>query len=324
LEKSVKKVALKKYIVAAIFGLICVPFVWSSAYADEKIRLISMDDSGFDPYSGYGSETIIAQELADDFNQFLNIDNDVNAEHYIVLTEPSKEKKPLLSLDNDDQLNTSSLKVNIDYLDNSSFLFELPSSAYSLNPLAGYPAIIQPGLLNSTRHGSQMIISFSSSSSLQSELDKSKSLNLILGSNYEVTSLSTSLSSNLNNLIPQKSYNVSFGLGYSGFQIGASMSRNSSLLSRNLTGYDFGMGYEWESWSANLRFGEYKRGRSFIIQPDNNLFDKYSAFEIGAAYSIFPNLNLTGRFTYYSHGLSKDLEPVDDIKTLIFGTNLSF
>ena len=58
--------------------------------------------------------TIIAQELADDFNQFLNIDNDVNAEHYIVLTEPSKEKKPLLSLDNDDQLNTSSLKVNID------------------------------------------------------------------------------------------------------------------------------------------------------------------------------------------------------------------
>ena len=117
---------------------------------------------------------------------------------------------------------------------------------------------------------------------------------------------------------------MSFGLGYSGFQIGASMSRNSSLLSRNLTGYDFGMGYEWESWSANLRFGEYKRGRSFIIQPDNNLFDKYSAFEIGAAYSIFPNLNLTGRFTYYSHGLSKDLEPVDDIKTLIFGTNLSF
>jgi hypothetical protein len=70
--------------------------------------------------------------------------------------------------------------------------------------------------------------------------------------------------------------------------------------------------------------GEYNRERSLLLSDTYNIFDSISAYELGAAYRLLPNINLTGRFTYYSYGIGDDIVPIDDVKSLIFGTNVAF
>ncbi|MDG1003449.1 MAG: hypothetical protein P8N58_01070, partial [Emcibacteraceae bacterium] len=60
------------------------------------------------------------------------------------------------------------------------------------------------------------------------------------------------------------------------------------------------------------------------LSQDYNIFDHISAYELGAAYKLFSNVSLTGRFTYYSYGMGSEFAAVNDVQSLIFGTNLSF
>ena len=41
-------------------------------------------------------------------------------------------------------------------------------------------------------------------------------------------------------------------------------------------------------------------------------------------HKLFSNVSLTGRFTYYSYGMGSEFAAVNDVQSLIFGTNLSF
>ena len=82
----------------------------------------------------------------------------------------------------------------------------------------------------------------------------------------------------------------------------------------------------------NLELGDQRleeRSRRLMRQLSGNPTDSIptacaSWSDLKAAYRLFANVNLTGRFTYYSYGFGNDLAPIDDVKSLIFGTNLSF
>ena len=304
-----KKRALEAYISAIAVGIIATCFAMSSAYAQSQIRLNPAYSA---PETNEENELIVSEILLNEFNQFLNAKNSEEPDQYIQLKNPEDEERSVLSLSENDNEDTASLEFSQEYIYNPSLSFNLPSSTLSYGGAA------------TMLGGSQFVLSLSSSDDLTKRVSKNKSLRILVGSSFMQTSLGNYTNFLDSNLTAQQSYNLTFGVNYSGFQVGASYSRNDYLFSSDLSGFDFGLGYNGESWSANLRVGEYRRNNSLLLTPEYNIFDNVSAFELGATYKLFSNINFTGRFTYYSYGNGTDIVPLDDVKTFIFGTNLSF
>ena len=257
------------------------------------------------------------EELGDDFLQFLN--PQAETEQYILLTNPKERDTPLLALGKNSEKSAPLLQVNHEYRYNPSISFNLPSTS---------PAIagsLKTGLLSTSgQGGSQFVVSLNPSRKEQSPFKSSKSLKLVLGSSFINTPTNRYAAFINDGLLTQRAYNLSLGLGYSGFRLGASYSRNDFLFSSDMSGFDLGFGYVGDSWSANLRMGEYNKSPSLLLSQDYNIFDHISAYELGAAYKLFSNVSLTGRFTYYSYGMGSEFAAVNDVQSLIFGTNLSF
>ncbi len=119
-------------------------------------------------------------------------------------------------------------------------------------------------------------------------------------------------------------YNLSVGMGYAGFRLGASFSRERTLYAPGLKGYDFGLGYSGDKWGANIRFGEYKRERDRLFETTREFYNDISALEVGAAYQIFSNIRFTGRFTYYSYGHKNARDKIRNSQVFFLGTNVNF
>ncbi len=257
------------------------------------------------------------EELRDDFLQFINPQEE--AEQYILLTNPKERGSSLTALGKNNQKSAPLLQVNHEYRYNPSISFNLPSA---------FPAIagnLKTGLLSvSGQGGSQFVVSLNPSGKERSPFKSSKSLELVVGSSFINASTNRYAAFINEGLLTQRAYNLSLGLGYSGFRLGASYSRNDFLFSSDMSGFDLGFGYVGDSWSANLRMGEYNKSPSLLLSQDYNIFDHISAYELGAAYKLFSNVSLTGRFTYYSYGMGNEFTAVNDVQSLIFGTKLSF
>jgi len=257
------------------------------------------------------------EELRDDFLQFINPQEE--AEQYILLTNPEERGSSLTALGKNNKKSAPLLQVNHEYRYNPSISFNLPSTS---------PAIagnLKTGLLSSSgQGGSQFVVSLNTSRKERSPFKSSKSLELVVGSSFINASTNRYAAFINEGLLTQRAYNLSLGLGYSGFRLGASYSRNDFLFSSDMSGFDLGFGYVGDSWSANLRMGEYNKSPSLLLSQDYNIFDHISAYELGAAYKLFSNVSLTGRFTYYSYGMGNEFTAVNDVQSLIFGTKLSF
>lgn len=279
------------------------------AMADDKIRL---NPNYVQPDSSLNSDKIVTESLENEFNLFLSLPRDSEIDQYIQLTDQKKSNSSVLSLNSDNGKKPSLLQLNQEYIYQPSLSFNLPSSTLSF------------GNNNNAIAGSQMILSLSSPDTLSNRLNNTKAFKVFLGSSYLKTTLGDYTNLLSSDLTAQQSYNLTFGLGYSGFRLGASFSRNNYLFSSDIEGFDFGLGYTGDSWSADLKVGEYSRDRSLLLSSNSDLFDNVSAYELGGALRLFPNVSLTGRFTYYSYGQQNDIIQLDDVKTLMFGTNLSF
>ncbi len=304
-----KKRALKTYISAIAAGVVVTCFTMGGAYAQSQIRLNPAYSA---PQTNEENELIVTEILQNEFNQFLNAKNSEEPDQYIQLKNPEDEERSVLSLSENDNEDTVSMELSQEYSYNPSLSFNLPSSTLSYGGAA------------TTLGGSQFVLSLSSSDDITKRISKNKSLRILVGSSFMQTSLGNYTNFLDSNLTAQQSYNLTFGVNYSGFQVGASYSRNDYLFASDLSGFDFGLGYNSESWSANLRVGEYRRNNSLLLSPEYNIYDNVSAFELGATYKLFSNINFTGRFTYYSYSNGTEIVPLDDVKTFIFGTNLSF
>nr|WP_276515139.1 porin [Pseudemcibacter aquimaris] len=181
-----------------------------------------------------------------------------------------------------------------------------------------------PSILSRAVGGSEIVLSLESSDPNTLVKNDSKALSVRIGSSF-MRSAESRYAMLLNNgIFTQQAYNLSLGIGYSGFRLGASFSRNENRIAADLSGYDVGIGYFADRWSANLRMAEYNRTNSILLNSEYDVFDTISAYELGAAYRLFPNISLTGRFTYYSYGAEVDSLAIEDVKSLMFGTNVSF
>ncbi|MBT5186997.1 MAG: hypothetical protein HOM01_09330 [Kordiimonadaceae bacterium] len=294
---------------AMIMGTLSALVVTCSALAEDKIR---QNPNYLQPDSNNNSYKIIMETLESDFDQFLNIPTETGSTQYIQLTDPTNADGSILSLNTAHKEKKPLLRVNQEYSYNPSLSFNIPSSSLSF------------GNDNKNIAGSQMVFSLSSSDSLANRLNKNKSFRVLLGSSYLQSNVGDYTGLLNKNLKAQKSYNLNFGIGYSGFHLGGSYSQNDYLFSSDLSGFDLGFGYMSDKWSADLRVGEYNRKQSLLFSSDYNLYDNVSAYELGGALRLFPNVSLTGRFTYYSYGQQGEIIPLADVKTFIFGTNLSF
>lgn len=294
-----------------LMGLMIPQWVVSSALADNKIRLNPAYKAPANQTSFLNVDTTETDNIRDDFIQFLNPHEEDG--QFIQLTEPGNRGSNIISLGDAHVKKTPLFQVNHEYRYDPSISFNLPNTS----PATG-------SNLSSGLGGSQVVVSLNPSRRQGNDLDKVNSLKLILGSSYAHTPVNRYAAFLNNSMLSQRAYNLSLGLGYSGFRLGASLSRNDFLFSSDMTGYDLGFGYMSNSWSANFKVGEYSRDKSLLLSQEYDIFEHISAYELGAAYRLFSNVSLTGRFTYYSYGMDSDLGPLEDVKSLILGTNLSF
>lgn len=119
-------------------------------------------------------------------------------------------------------------------------------------------------------------------------------------------------------------YNLSVDMGYAGFKVGASFSKEKKFQDAGLKGFDVGLGYAGQKWAADVKFGEYKRERDLLFASTEEFYNKVSALEIGAAYQIHSNIRFTGRFTYYSYGQKNELDKLRSSQVFFLGTNVNF
>lgn len=301
---------------AVIVGMLGANSIISSATAQERIRLNpEYKAPTVDEESIFNSD-LFADDISEDFNQFLNAPQE--SEQFIELTESNDRDTSFMSLDQDDQKRAPLLQLDHQYRPTNSLLFGISPNVISNG--------MDQSLFSSGVAGSQMILSLNPSREEASAFNEPRKLELSIGSSFvnkAVSGYSPVLYSGFGS---QRAYNFSLGLNYSGFNIGASISRNNTLYMPQLRGFDLGFGYSGESWSANFRVGEYSRDSEQLLIGNNlNLFENVSAYQLGAAYRLFSNVSLTGRFTYYAYGLGGETTaPLDDVQSLIFGTNLSF
>ncbi len=297
---------------AVVFGIASASWSISGAFAQDKVRVNPNYKGPSAEESFLLSDDLITEELKRDFDKFLNPQEE--PEQYILLTEPNEKERSFTSVNSGDLDTAPSIELGHQYKYD-------PSLSFSLSPnLIGNGA--GQGLTG--YGGSRMILSLNPSNTESTPFRSRKTVDLIVGSSFIHQPINSMNSIIQNGFTSQRAYNLSLGVGYSGFNIGASFSRNNTLFSPELAGYDLGFGYSGKSWSANIRVGEYKRDHQLLAGHDFSLFDNVAAYELGAAYRLFSNVNLTGRFTYYSYGLSAEVAPLVDVKSLILGTNLSF
>ncbi|VAV89483.1 hypothetical protein MNBD_ALPHA02-487 [hydrothermal vent metagenome] len=119
-------------------------------------------------------------------------------------------------------------------------------------------------------------------------------------------------------------YNLSVGMGFAGFRLGASFSREKMLNDAGLKGYDIGLGYTGNKWGADVKFGGYRRDHNLLFASREEFYNTVQALEIGAAYQLYSNIRFTGRFTYYSYGQENELDKLKSSQVFFLGTNVNF
>lgn len=300
---------------AVIMGMFGALSVVSNSLAQERIRLNPEYKAPTEDELATFDDDLFTGDISEDFNQFLNVPEE--SEQFIQLTEPTDRDTKIVSLEQGDQKKAPVIQLDHEYQSNNPILFSISPTAISSG--------MDQGSFPNNAVGSQLVLSINPSGNAETPFYKPRKLELSLGSSFVGNSTSRYNPVLFNGFGAQRAYNLSLGLNYSGFNIGASISRDTTLYMPQLRGFDLGFGYSGESWSANFRIGEYSRsGEPLLIGSDLNTFENVSAYELGAAYRLFSNVNLTGRFTYYSYGIGNEVAPLDDVQSLIFGTNLSF
>ncbi len=178
--------------------------------------------------------------------------------------------------------------------------------------------------LGASTTGHQVTFSYGSEEALQN----SDALGISIGSQFlmEPNSILSPLydGSEFDQLNGRQVYNLSIGMGYAGFRLGASFSQEKMLYDSGLKGFDIGLGYSGNKWGADIKFGEYKRQRDLLFASTEEFFNTVYALEIGAAYHLHSNIRFTGRFTYYSYGQENDLDSLRNSQVFFLGTNVNF
>jgi len=125
--------------------------------------------------------------------------------------------------------------------------------------------------------------------------------------------------------VANREYNVGVTLGYSGFGVDASMTRQTSVFQRDLTGFDVGFSYRSNSWAARLSMGEYQEGAD-LFGIENDVRSLVSV-ELGGSYRLTDSIGFKGGVRYYDYGdqwVVSDPVAGGNSKMIFLGGQLSF
>lgn len=122
-----------------------------------------------------------------------------------------------------------------------------------------------------------------------------------------------------------REYNVGVTLGYSGFGVDASMTRQTSVFQRDLSGFDVGFSYRSKSWAARLSMSEYQEGAD-LFGIENDVRNIVSV-ELGASYRLTEAIGFKGGVRYYDYGdqwVVVDPDAGENAQMIFLGGQLKF
>jgi hypothetical protein len=122
-----------------------------------------------------------------------------------------------------------------------------------------------------------------------------------------------------------REYNVGVTLGYSGFGVDASMTRQTNVFERDLSGFAIGFSYQSKSWAARLSMSGYRQGAD-LFGIENDVRSIVSV-ELGASYRLTDSIGFKGGVRYYDYGdqwVVVDTEIGENSQMLFLGGQLKF
>lgn len=124
--------------------------------------------------------------------------------------------------------------------------------------------------------------------------------------------------------IADREYNLGVTLGYAGFGVDASFTRQTSLFENELQGYDVGLSYRSNSWAARLSMSGYREGAD-LYGIENDVRSIVSV-ELGASYKLSSSIGLSGGVRYYDYGDQwlQNPEAGEDSQMIFLGGRLDF
>lgn len=156
-------------------------------------------------------------------------------------------------------------------------------------------------------------------------LDISSEL-MIESPNTALHPMSTSLGGYATGLgrFDRRSVNIGVSLGYAGFRMGASMSRETGGFETGYAGVDIGLAYMSQAFSTELSVGEYDVVNSDLALV--GLDQDFTRLELGAAYAVSERVRFSGgvRLFDYSSRFGLENGGPDRSGVLYLGTRLNF
>lgn len=106
----------------------------------------------------------------------------------------------------------------------------------------------------------------------------------------------------LANAFNRRAYDFGLKVGYSNFNVGASLKREYGGLADGYEGYDIGLSYNRPSWSTSLSVGEYRNNLINLYDSNSFLNDDFYALDFGASLRVVPGMRLTGGVRWLEYG----------------------
>lgn len=124
--------------------------------------------------------------------------------------------------------------------------------------------------------------------------------------------------------LEDREYNLGVTLGYSGFGVDASLTRQTSVFMPESIGYDVGFSYQSTSFAARLSLSEYHEGAD--LYGIENEVRSIVSVELGASYKLTNTIGLNGGVRYYDYGDQwlVDPEAGENSKMIFLGGQLRF
>lgn len=122
----------------------------------------------------------------------------------------------------------------------------------------------------------------------------------------------------------RRSVNVDVSLGYAGFRMGASLSRQSGGFETGYAGVDVGLAYMSQAFSTELTVGEYDVVNSDLALV--GLDQDFTRLELGAAYAVSERMRFSGGVRLFDYGSRFGLNEggPDRSGVLYLGTRINF
>ena len=119
-------------------------------------------------------------------------------------------------------------------------------------------------------------------------------------------------------------YNVGLAVGYAGFGLDATVTRQTSLFENELHGFDLGFSYQSNRWAARLSLSGYREGED--LYGIENKYRSIVSVELGASYHITSSLGLRGGVRYYDYQDQWLVNPAasDNAQMIFLGGKLDF